>query len=73
VLCVHVVTLTLTRCALAHVRYFTIEKAKRDLGYKPKVSLKEGMARTLKAFEHMRNPKAAVGGSSGSDQKKKAK
>jgi hypothetical protein len=42
------------------------------LGYKPKVALKEGMARTLKAFEHKRNPKATGGssGSSGQDKKK---
>jgi hypothetical protein len=39
------------------------------LGYKPKVALKEGMARTLKAFEHKRNPKAT----GSSQDKKKAK
>jgi len=54
-------------------RYFTIEKAKRDLGYKPKVALKEGMARTLKAFEHKRNPKATGSSSSSGQDKKKAK
>eukprot|EP01090_Pellita_catalonica_P022406 TRINITY_DN8697_c0_g1_i1.p1 TRINITY_DN8697_c0_g1~~TRINITY_DN8697_c0_g1_i1.p1 ORF type:complete len:360 (-),score=59.92 TRINITY_DN8697_c0_g1_i1:51-1130(-) len=38
-------------------RYFSVERAKKELGYAPKVPLAEGMKITLKSFEGMRNPK----------------
>jgi len=40
--------------ATAH-RYFSIEKAKRLLGYYPKTSLKDAMEITLTSFQHLRN------------------
>jgi sterol-4alpha-carboxylate 3-dehydrogenase (decarboxylating) len=33
--------------AAGSVRYFSIEKAKKELGYAPVVSLREGMKRTV--------------------------
>jgi len=44
--------------ACAH-RYFNIDKAKKHLGYKPIISLEDGMNETLKSFEHRRNKKKA--------------
>ena len=40
-----------------HHNYFKIEKAKKHLGYKPIVPLREGMRQTLTSFQHMRNRK----------------
>eukprot|EP01104_Vermistella_antarctica_P011758 TRINITY_DN331_c1_g3_i1.p1 TRINITY_DN331_c1_g3~~TRINITY_DN331_c1_g3_i1.p1 ORF type:complete len:353 (-),score=62.54 TRINITY_DN331_c1_g3_i1:358-1416(-) len=37
-------------------RHFSCEKAKRDLGYAPLVSLQEGMRRTAEYFQFERNP-----------------
>jgi sterol-4alpha-carboxylate 3-dehydrogenase (decarboxylating) len=39
-------------------RAFSCEKAKNMLGYVPAVPLKEGVARTVAHFEHLRNPDA---------------
>jgi len=35
-------------------RRFDISRAKRDLGYQPKVSMEEALQRTVKSFEHLR-------------------
>lgn len=43
-------------------RHFSCAKAKRDLGYKPTVSVDEGLRRTLAHFAHLRNPAAASDG-----------
>ena len=52
-------TFTFFRVAYAGAhRYFNIAKAKKHLGYKPQVSLQDGLQETLKSFEHMRNKKA---------------
>ena len=43
----------LTRFSIRYLtthHYFSIEKARRDLGYEPRVSLDEGIARTLEAL-----------------------
>lgn len=37
-------------------RYFSIDRAKSELGYRPRVSLQDGMARTARAFADQRNP-----------------
>jgi len=51
-------TFTPIRVANAGVnRTFSVEKAKRDLGYKPIVSVKEGMKRTLEYFKALENHK----------------
>lgn len=42
-------------------RAFSSEKAKRMLSYAPAVSLDDGIRKTVKSFEHLRNPAAAVG------------
>ncbi|KAK9820524.1 hypothetical protein WJX72_011291 [[Myrmecia] bisecta] len=34
-------------------RTFTCERAKKDFGYKPKVSVQEGLKRTVAAFQHL--------------------
>lgn len=40
-------------------RTFSCEAAKRELGYRPAVSLDEGLRRTLASFQHLRR---GVGG-----------
>lgn len=35
-------------------RKFDVSKAKRDFGYKPAVSLDEGLKRTVQHFAHLR-------------------
>ncbi|XP_040030684.2 sterol-4-alpha-carboxylate 3-dehydrogenase, decarboxylating isoform X2 [Gasterosteus aculeatus] len=48
-------TFTPMRVALAGTHhYYSCERAKRDLGYKPLVSLKEGIARTVQSYPHLR-------------------
>ncbi|KAM8848346.1 sterol-4-alpha-carboxylate 3-dehydrogenase, decarboxylating [Synchiropus picturatus] len=48
-------TFTPMRVALAGTHhYYSCERAKKDLGYKPVVSLKEGLARTLQSYPHLR-------------------
>jgi sterol-4alpha-carboxylate 3-dehydrogenase (decarboxylating) len=42
-------------------RAFSCEKAKKLLGYVPAVSLEDAIKRTVKHFEHLRNPDAALG------------
>lgn len=42
-------------------RRFNISRAKNDLGYHPEVSMDEGLQRTLKSFEHLRNKPSAGG------------
>lgn len=37
-------------------RTFKSERAKRDFGYKPDVSMAEALKRTLASFQHLRNP-----------------
>jgi nucleoside-diphosphate-sugar epimerase len=54
--------------ATAH-RKFSVDRAKRDFGYQPKVSLKEGLDRTLTHYSHLR---ADAGGSPGTAAKPKA-
>jgi sterol-4alpha-carboxylate 3-dehydrogenase (decarboxylating) len=46
---------TVNRILLATTeRTFSCAKAKRDFGYVPKVSMEEGIKRTLKSFQHLR-------------------
>uniref|UniRef100_A0A1A8HW43 Sterol-4-alpha-carboxylate 3-dehydrogenase, decarboxylating n=1 Tax=Nothobranchius kuhntae TaxID=321403 RepID=A0A1A8HW43_NOTKU len=48
-------TFTPMRVALAGTHhYYSCERAKEHLGYKPVVSLKEGIARTLESYPHLR-------------------
>lgn len=42
-------------------RRFNISRAKNDLGYRPEVDMNEALQRTLKSFEHLRNPQPAGG------------
>jgi len=52
-------TITFFRIANATCdRYFCIDKAKKRLGYKPRVSLAEAMEITLEHFKDQRNPNA---------------
>ncbi|XP_069027049.1 sterol-4-alpha-carboxylate 3-dehydrogenase, decarboxylating [Embiotoca jacksoni] len=49
-------TFTPMRVALAGTHhYYSCERAKEDLGYKPVVSLKEGIARTVQSYSHLRH------------------
>jgi sterol-4alpha-carboxylate 3-dehydrogenase (decarboxylating) len=48
----------MTRFAVRYMcthHYFSIAKAQRDLGYRPAVSIDEGLRRTV---EHLKNPGA---------------
>ncbi|KAM8910962.1 sterol-4-alpha-carboxylate 3-dehydrogenase, decarboxylating isoform 1-T2 [Spinachia spinachia] len=48
-------TFTPMRVALAGTHhYYSCERAKRDLGYKPLVSLKDGITRTVQSYPHLR-------------------
>ncbi|KAF7668233.1 hypothetical protein LDENG_00023710 [Lucifuga dentata] len=48
-------TFTPMRVALAGTHhYYSCDHAKRDLGYKPVVSLKEGITRTVQSYPHLR-------------------
>lgn len=48
-------TFTPMRVALAGTHhYYSCARAKEDLGYKPVVSLKEGIARTVQSYPHLR-------------------
>lgn len=38
-------------------RTFSSQRAQRDFGYRPKVSMQEAMKRTLLSFGHLRNEK----------------
>jgi sterol-4alpha-carboxylate 3-dehydrogenase (decarboxylating) len=51
-------------------RAFSCDKARRMLGYVPAVSLADAIKRTVKHFEHLRNPEA--GGSNGAVKNSKA-
>lgn len=51
-------------------RAFSCDKARRMLGYIPAVSLSDAIKRTVKHFEHLRNPEA--GGSGGGVKGSKA-
>lgn len=42
-------------------RAFSCDKARKMLGYVPAVSLTDAIKRTVKHFEHLRNPDAAAG------------
>lgn len=43
------------RVALAGTHhYYSCDRAKQDLGYKPVVSLKEGIARTVQSYPHLK-------------------
>lgn len=49
-------TFTPMRVALAGTHhYYSCARAKEDLGYKPVVSLKEGIARTVQSYPHLRH------------------
>lgn len=49
-------TFTPMRVALAGTHhYYSCQRAKEDLGYKPVVSLKEGIARTVQSYPHLRH------------------
>ncbi|KAL8607289.1 hypothetical protein ACOMHN_047620 [Nucella lapillus] len=49
-------TLTPMKVALAGTHHFYLcERAKADMGYKPVVSLDEGIQRTVQAFDHLKN------------------
>ena len=49
-------TFTPMRVALAGTHhYYSCEGAKRDMGYKPPVSLAEGIARTVESYPHLRH------------------
>eukprot|EP00064_Thunnus_orientalis_P000962 superscaffoldBa00000058_g963 len=48
-------TFTPMRVALAGTHhYYSCDRAKQDMGYKPVVSLKEGIARTVQSYPHLR-------------------
>ncbi|KAK5864978.1 hypothetical protein PBY51_016174 [Eleginops maclovinus] len=48
-------TFTPMRVALAGTHhYYSCDRAKQDLGYKPVVSLKDGVARTVQSYPHLR-------------------
>lgn len=48
-------TFTPMRVALAGTHhYYSCKRAKEDLGYTPAVSLKEGIARTVESYPHLR-------------------
>ncbi|TMS17050.1 Sterol-4-alpha-carboxylate 3-dehydrogenase, decarboxylating [Larimichthys crocea] len=48
-------TFTPMRVALAGTHhYYSCDRAKQDLGYKPVVSLKEGIARTVQSYPHLK-------------------
>ncbi|KAM6976441.1 sterol-4-alpha-carboxylate 3-dehydrogenase, decarboxylating [Aplochiton taeniatus] len=48
-------TFTPMRVALAGTHhYYSCARAKQDMGYKPVVSLKEGIARTVQSYPHLR-------------------
>ncbi|AWP12264.1 putative sterol-4-alpha-carboxylate 3-dehydrogenase decarboxylating [Scophthalmus maximus] len=48
-------TFTPMRVALAGTHhYYSCERAKQDMGYKPVVGLKEGIARTVQSYPHLR-------------------
>ncbi|XP_065499546.1 sterol-4-alpha-carboxylate 3-dehydrogenase, decarboxylating [Caloenas nicobarica] len=52
-------TFTPMRVALAGTfHYYSCERAKRDMGYKPVVSLDEAIDRTLQSYPHLRQAKA---------------
>lgn len=52
-------TFTPMRVALAGTfHYYSCERAKRDMGYKPVVSLDEAIDRTLQSYPHLRRVKA---------------
>lgn len=49
-------TFTPMRVALAGTHhYYSCERAKEDMGYKPVVNLKEGIARTVQSYPHLRH------------------
>ncbi|MEQ2297558.1 hypothetical protein AMECASPLE_035876, partial [Ameca splendens] len=49
-------TFTPMRVALAGTyHYYNCERAKEHLGYKPVVSLKQGIARTVESYPHLRH------------------
>nr|XP_056715527.1 sterol-4-alpha-carboxylate 3-dehydrogenase, decarboxylating [Euleptes europaea] len=51
-------TFTPMRVALAGTfHYYSCERAKRDMGYKPLVSLDEAVAKTVKSYPHLRRAK----------------
>ncbi len=41
-------------------RYFSPVKSKRDLGYTPKVGMREAIQRTVAHFSHLSNPAVAA-------------
>lgn len=41
-------------CLAATHHYYSCERAKKELGYVPHVSVEEGLRKTLKSYEHMR-------------------
>lgn len=48
-------TFTPMRVALAGTHhYYSCDRAKRDLGYKPVVGLKQGIERTVQSYPHLR-------------------
>lgn len=52
-------TFTPMRVALAGTfHYYSCERAKRDMGYKPVVNLDEAIDRTLQSYPHLRRAKA---------------
>ncbi|KAJ7408173.1 Sterol-4-alpha-carboxylate 3-dehydrogenase, decarboxylating [Pitangus sulphuratus] len=52
-------TFTPMRVALAGTfHYYSCERAKRDLGYRPVVGLDEAIARTLQSYPHLRRARA---------------
>ncbi|NXC71195.1 NSDHL protein, partial [Anhinga anhinga] len=52
-------TFTPMRVALAGTfHYYSCERAKRDMGYKPVVSLEEAIDKTLQSYPHLRRSKA---------------
>ena len=51
---------TVNRILLATMeRTFSSESARKVFGYKPKVSLKEGIERTVKSFQHLKKGSGA--------------
>ncbi|XP_064526352.1 sterol-4-alpha-carboxylate 3-dehydrogenase, decarboxylating isoform X1 [Pseudopipra pipra] len=52
-------TFTPMRVALAGTfHYYSCERAKRDMGYRPVVGLEEAIARTLQSYPHLRRARA---------------
>ena len=49
-------TFTPLKVALAGTHhYYSCARAKKDMGYKPLVSMDEAIERTLTSFQHLRN------------------